>query len=462
VDAPATRKYGGTGLGLTISKQLAELMIGQIGIESTPGKGSTFWFTACFKKQAEIHSKPIKIPDEIKSSKCLVVDDNDSCRKAMTLHLSSFGCQAASAQNETMAMEKLVDAQQSNTPFNIIFIDMEMPGTDGVKLAKIVKDNSAIKGASLLLMTYTGKRLDNTTLEKLGFRSQIAKPVYRAHVLDCIKTLYGIQPDQHQIDSRFGLEEPKSKAEQIENHLKILLAEDNKMNQKVAVNMLKKLGHTISIAQNGQEAVDFFKKQDFDLVLMDGQMPVMDGLEATQVIRKLEKEQKNASFHIPIIALTANAMKGDRERFIESEIDDYITKPIKRKNLENAIIKCSSKDFIVRYSVKNLFMKFLLVDDEFDSRKKTQKMLTQYGECHVAVNGLEALNAFVIAHKENDPYNLIFLDCEMPNFDGFQVQQKIRQWETSKNINDPDRVKIVLLTSKGTQKKVIFKTKTRN
>ncbi|NOX32917.1 MAG: response regulator [Deltaproteobacteria bacterium] len=560
VDASTTRKYGGTGLGLTISKQLSELMGGEIGVESTEGEGSNFWFTACFEKQAGIKDKTPKIPPGIKALKCLVVDDTDSCRKAMKLHLSSLGCMVEIAQNTIMAMEKLMDANHGGKSFDTIFIDMEMPDIDGIEFARRLFKDPNIKNTTLILMTYTGKRLDNTTLKSLGFHSQIAKPVYRNHVLECLKEVYGLGLHKKEIETRFGIEEPKATGGNVPHSLSILLAEDNKMNQKVAVNMLKKLGHKITIAQNGKEAVEMFKKKDFHLILMDGQMPVMDGMEATKAIRELEKKQTGSKIHIPIIALTANAMKGDRERFLDSGMDDYITKPIKRKALEDAIIACSAKDriikkqmsrndiidleelinnmdgnknlvkecfddfyqnhtpmlnniragidkndprkvkeslltfrdsvknlsckmlmdaafsldrafknkntslvekefdnlyqsclelkdFIVRYSVKNLFMKFLLVDFEFVSRKKAHKILSQYGECHVAINGLEALNAFVRAHNKNDPYNLIFLDIDMPDFDGNQVLEKIRKWEKSRNIVKPDIAKIIMVSA---------------
>jgi CheY-like chemotaxis protein/nitrogen-specific signal transduction histidine kinase len=565
VDASTTRKYGGTGLGLTISKQLAELMGGEIGVKSKEGEGSNFWFTAHFKTQSNIQSKALEVPDKIKTLNCLVIDDTDSCRKAMTLHLSSLGCRVDSAQNDVMAMEKLMDARQANQPFDTIFIDMDMPQVDGKTLCKKLIDDPDINDVKLILMTYTGKRLDKTSLKTIGFHAQIAKPVYRGHVLDCLKDLYNIADKPDKVGTRIGIETSESDRGAAPQQLKILLAEDNLMNQKVATNMLKKIGHTVTIANNGKEAVDQFEKGGFDIILMDGQMPVMDGLEATRAIRKIEKTKNT---HIPIIALTANAMKGDKERFLDSGMDDFITKPIKRKALEEAIINsalspdapepvvveankpvmikddiidldeliqnmngdkhlikecfddfldnhgpmlndirtaldasdekrvkeslltfrdsvkhlsskmimdaafsldrahtakndtqvekeyirlydaCEKlKNFFVTYSVKNLFMKFLLVDDEFSSRKKAARILSKYGECDVAVNGLEALNAFVRAHNDNDIYNLIFLDIDMPDFDGNQVLSKIRQWEASKNIVSEDRAKVVMLSA---------------
>jgi two-component system sensor histidine kinase/response regulator len=287
VDTSTTRKYGGTGLGLTISKQLAELMGGQIGVHSKEGEGSTFWFTAKFQKQTGVQPNAPIIPEKIKRLKCLVVDDADSCRRTMTLHLSALGCRVETAQNTTMALEKLEDATLGKA-FDVVFIDMEMPQMDdGKNFAADLLKEPKMEGVPLILMTYTGKRLDNTTLSSLGFAAQIAKPVYRAHVLDCLKEVWGLEDQISRKSTRFELEEPGAMAQDAPVALNILLAEDNLMNQKVAVTMLKKLGHKITIAQNGKEAVEHFKRKSYDLILMDGQMPVMDGLEATRAIRKL-------------------------------------------------------------------------------------------------------------------------------------------------------------------------------
>ena len=554
VDASTTRKYGGTGLGLTISKQLAELMGGEIGVKSLPGTGSNFWFTSYFRKQAEVRHKPRPIPHQVKNLKCLVVDDTDSCRKTLTQHLRSFGCIADHAQNHTMTMEKLMDAQLEQAPFNTVFIDLEMPGLDGVALARMIQDNKAVTPPQLILMSYTAKRMEPEAFTRAGFKTLLTKPVYKNHVLDSLIQAHDMEPVIKDTGNRFSLEEPKAVLNLADTNLNILLAEDNRMNQKVAVNILKKLGHSVTIAQNGQEAIELYQKSSFHLILMDGQMPIMDGLEATRTIRTLENDMPSPKPHIPIVALTANAMKGDRERFLASGMDNYITKPIKRKALEDAILHSMSpapdkspiidldeliqtmhgnkhlvkdcfdtfcethekmlaqikthldgqnwpamvnnlagfrdsvkhlsckpimdaafnleravadrdtlliekklialgdacnrlQDFIASYSVKNLFMKFLIVDAGFGSRKESQQLLSGYGECDVALNGLEALNAFVRAHNEEDPYHLIFLDIEMKGLEGPQVLKKIRQWERSKVISQDQGVKIILLST---------------
>ena len=562
VDASTTRKYGGTGLGLNISKQLVELMGGEIGVKSKPGAGSNFWFTLSLAKQPGAGSRPAPVPDRIRGMRCLVVDDTDTCRTTLTRQLMAFGCNADHAQNHTMAMEKLMDSHLSKTPYDTVFIDLEMPGCDGVEFAKEIRGEKEIALPRLILMSYSTERLSPGALKSAGFDRQILKPVFHGHLL---KALTGADeadsPEPSpQKETRFSIEEPGAALGLVDTSLHILLAEDNKMNQKVAKNMLKKLGHKITVAENGKEAVSLFQKGGFNLILMDGQMPVMDGLEATRAIRALEDAAPSPKTHIPIVALTANAMKGDRERFLASGMDDYITKPIKRQALEEALLNsmanettapqtvqdtrmvdldelnramdgnkplikecfntfirhhgpalenigtalknddpgaavaelgsfrdsvkhlCAKplmdaafnlertlaagdpaasaaalealtltchrlKAFMKTYTVDNLFMKFLMVDAAFETRKASQRLLATYGECHVAVNGLEALNAFVRAHRDDDPYHMIFLDIEMEGLDGLQVLAKIRHWEASKSISSEDAVRIVLISS---------------
>jgi len=340
VDASTTRKYGGTGLGLAISKQLSELMGGEIGIESEEGKGTTFWFTVVMGKQVGQTSKDIAGLEDIEGKHILVVDDHATNRMVFREYLASWNCRVGEAEKGDEALSRLRDAANGGDPFHIAILDMQMPGMTGETLGHKIKNDPLVENTHLVMATSVGQRGDAERLKKAGFAAFLTKPVKKSVLFDCLRIVQGLKKDGpndpgKQIVTGFTVEERKAGEETTVRKLQILLAEDNMMNQKVAKNMLKKMGHEVAIANNGEEAVERFKEQDIDLILMDGQMPVMDGLEAARTIRDLEKESKMG--HIPIIAVTANAMKGDREKFLASGMDDYISKPLKRKVLEEVI-----------------------------------------------------------------------------------------------------------------------------
>lgn len=333
-DATTTRKFGGTGLGLTISKKLTKMMGGSIGVNSTEGRGSTFWFTVVFEKQSQQESLPKINMVDIKDKNILIVDDNATNRKWLSILLKNWGCRSSEATSAKQALELLKEGILQKAPYDIALLDMQLPEIDGEILGRTIKKKELLKDTSLVILTSLGTRGDAVRFQKSGFDGYLTKPVKQSHLYDCILTILNskLKPVAHkkkQIVTRHVVAENRNKKR------RILLVEDNIVNQKVALKILEKYGYRVDAVANGQEALCSLKLAPYDLVLMDCQMPVMDGYEATKEIRNSNSNVMNNK--IFIIAMTANAMKGDREKCINVGMDDYIAKPINPKALKETI-----------------------------------------------------------------------------------------------------------------------------
>lgn len=435
-DSSTTRQYGGTGLGLSICQQLTSLMGGKVSLKSVEGEGSTFTFTMVLKENQEILEVTRLTAKNIKGIKTLIVDDIPVNGMLLQERLQYLGAETDYCQNPLEVQDLLEQSTEAGTPYQLIILDYLMPKMNGEELARQIRTNDKFSQTALVMFTSAGNSINSRRFKESGINAYLPKPIkaddfVRLISLTLKKHASGTEYDpitRDQLQSSYG------EAEDLHfNQPQILLAEDNRINQGLACEILEQSGCVVDIATNGLQVLDLVKEKPFDLILMDCEMPEMDGFEASSTLKDLKQQDKIRD--IPIIALTGNVTEEDRKKCLNAGMQDFLTKPIRKQKILS-MIATWLPDFVAQTQTAKVSFKdtqILLVEDNRINRAMAEEILKDLN-CTIshAKNGKDAIDKY-----QEQPFDLILMDCQMPKMDGFEATRQIRLLEAEQEKHTP-------------------------
>lgn len=430
-DMSTTRNYGGTGLGLAISKRLTELMGGRIGVNSEYGVGSVFWIELAFKKVKPIVEHTERM--DFSQKKFLIVGKDENLTRVFTKYIKTMGGFVKSLKNPKDALDKIREYKKENVFFDIMIIEQYISGMDGFELVEKLKVETEPRETHMIMLSEGGLRGDAAKAKCLGLSAYLTKPLDQSMLLETVQRVFTNDKAQSELITRFHLESK-------DRCIKVLLVDDSAINLKVSGLVLKKLGHDFDVAANGQEAVDKFQSNHYDLILMDMHMPVMNGIDATKKIRSLETGNRR----VPIIALTASMEPEDYKMYDDAGMDNYMAKPIQMQPFLSMTNQYAEMKKLNRSQKSTAQHKILIVDDNAVNLKMICKIVEKAGfDFDKATNGKEA-----VENWKKGRYDLILMDLQMPIMDGFEATKIIRNQEKDDNL---DVVPIFAVTANITQ-----------
>lgn len=453
-DASTTRKYGGTGLGLAICKQLTELMGGRIGVTSTIGQGSTFWIQIdCMKPKQKLQPHYSKDDRPLDGMKILAVDNREINQLILSEQLQRAGATVITTGNPSSAIQILSKMAHDGEAIPIALLDYLMPEMNGEQLAYIIKSNPVLRKTCLIMLSSAGAKGYMQRFEKAGFSAILSKPIRSEMLIDCIKMVWEAYQDGHTntlIDAGYM---DLTNKDEIFNNPHVLLAEDSRINQEFAFEILTKLGCIVVVAANGKEVLQLLEDNSFDLILMDCEMPILNGYETTLRIKEIAKEKNHTD--IPIIALTANDSKEARDKCNDSGMIDHIMKPMRRGVLIEKLLKYLPDHIKNAASIQHILFhnrRALLVEDNRINSEFCLEIMESLGlSVLTAINGKVALDIL----KQDQNFDIIFMDCQMPVMDGYEATREIIQHQQN---DDWKPIPIIALTAnamKGDREKCL-------